>query len=372
MTLEELDRLAKERYHALDLKGALECYAQAFVEFPNLALAYNNYGNILREYGYPARAIRFLQTSIDLEPNDRVAPLNLALALLTMGDLRQGWNQFQARWKYRNHEHMLENNPKPMWGGEDIIGKTLLITCEEGDGDNIQFIRYVNALSEIGINVIIQTEPNLQSLFRASFKQTVITNKDVAPEHDYWIPILNLPLALDITYEKFMVINNYISPTPSMAKSWKKILGRKTKPRIAFGWRGHTKSYPREKILELVRKHPEYHWISLQTNLSQEDFNDLNDAGAVHYFEHITEWHDTAGLIANVDLVIGVDTGLIHLAGSMDANAVLLLDRYKTCWRWMLDREDSPWYPSIKIIRQKEINGFDEQLQRLEELLPKK
>lgn len=371
MTLEELDHLAKQKYYDLDLKGALECYALAFIEFPNLALAYNNYGNILREYGYPERAIRFLQSSIDLDTNDPVAPLNLALALLTMGDLRQGWQQFESRWKFRNHEHLL-NNDKPRWWGEDIRDKTLLVTCEEGDGDNIQFIRYVHALDSLGVDVIIQTEPNLQRLFQSSFKQQIITNKDVPPDHDYWIPILSLPGALNVTYEHFMKIDNYITIDNDHKKKWKKILGRKTKPKIAFGWRGHTKSYPREKIIEFIKRHPEYDWISLQANLSQEDLDDLNDAGVVHYFEHINDWYDTAGLISNVDLVIGVDTGLIHLAGSMGANTVLLLDRYKTCWRWLLNRDDSPWYPSVKLIRQKEANGFDEQLQRLEEVLPKK
>ncbi len=372
MTLEELDKLAKERYYANDLKGALECYALAFVEFPNLALAYNNYGNILREYGYPTRAIRFLQAAIDLDPNDRVAPLNLAIALLLMGDLRQGWRQFESRWKYRNHEHMLEERADTRWRGEDIRGKTLLVTCEEGDGDNIQFIRYVYALEQIGINVIIQTEPNLQRLFQSSFKQLVITNKDTPPEYDCWTPILSLPELLDVTYENFMKIDNYIKPSSESIKFWKKILGKKTKPRIVFGWKGHTKSYPRDKLLELVKKHPEYDWISIQTNLSNEDELALYDAGVVHYFQHITDWYDTAGLFANVDLMIGVDTGVIHLAGSMGINSVLLLDRYKTCWRWLQDRDDSPWYPSIKLLRQKEMGDYDEQLQRLAELLPKK
>lgn len=372
MTLEELDNLAKERYNALDLKGALECYARAFVEHPNLALAYNNYGNILREYGYPGRAVRFLQMSIDLDPDDRVAPLNLALALLIMGDLRQGWRQFESRWKFRGHEYMLEERTDARWRGEDIRGKKLLVTCEEGDGDNIQFIRYVKALEAIGIEVIIQTEPNLKRLFQSSFDQLVITNKDEPPEHDYWTPILSLPELLDVTYENFMKIDNYIIPNKLSVKEWKKILGKKTKPRIAFGWRGHTKSYPRDKILEFVKNHPQYHWISLQTNLTDEDDVALKDAGAVHYFQHINDWHDTAGLMANLDLVIGVDTGLIHMAGSMGTKAVLLLDKYKTCWRWMLDREDTPWYPSVQLIRQKEVNGYDEQLKRLEELLPKK
>lgn len=374
MTLEELDNLAKEKYYKDDLRGALACYAQAFLDYPYLALAYNNYGNILRELGHPVPAIGFLETAVKLNPEDRIAPLNLAIAYLINGDTKNGWKQFESRWRFRNHEHlMLEHIPR--WYGEDITGKTLLVTCEEGDGDNIMFCRYTNQLKEMGINVVLQTEINLVKLYKANFDVPIYDNVNDKPEADYWIPILSLPEVLDVNYDN---INGkpYLKADKELQKQWKKIVGKKTKPRIAFSYRGRTRNYDVEIIHEFIKNNNQYEWVSLQTGCTEEELTNLVDIGVTGYFDYIKDWHDTSGLLSQVDAVVCVDTGLAHLAGAMGVPCFILMDKYKTCWRWLLNREDTQWYDSVTLVLQDENKDYKGQLEKLskhlEKLKPKK
>ena len=136
--LNELDSKGKEYYNAYDYQNALLCYAQVFAKYPFLAQAYNNYAMILKAMGEPKLSYNFFRTAIDLNPEDRNFPFNLATAQLLNGDLTNGWEQFESRWRFKNHENVLNNYDKPRWEGQDITGKTLLITCEEGAGDNIR------------------------------------------------------------------------------------------------------------------------------------------------------------------------------------------------------------------------------------------
>jgi hypothetical protein len=373
MTLEELDILAKKHYYNLELMDSLRCYAAVFTEFPYLALAYNNYGNIMREMGHPKVAFGFLQNAINLDPDNKDYPFNLAIAHLINEDLPEAWDKFESRWKFKQHEHCLLGYNSPRWEGQDLNGKRLLVTCEEGDGDNLQFSMLTEYLEKQGCHVIHQTEPNIQRLFQNSFKNaTVITNKEEPPEYDYWTPILSIPRVIRMTYDNMPKVKNYLKADKKLVNFWKKELGEKTKPRIGFCWGGRTKQYPFEEMYKLIKNNPQYHWVSLQGSAEQDQIRLLDNEGVTFHFDKITDWYDTAGLVANLDMVIAVDTGLIHLAGGMGKSSCLLLDFYSTCWRWRLDLEDTIWYPSVKLFRQKEVRGFNEQLERVEDYLAKK
>lgn len=374
LNLEQLDNLAKECYYKNQFHDALICYARAFVDYPNLALAYNNYGNILREMGYPVPARGFLENAIKLDPNDRVAPLNLAISYLINGEMKEGWERFESRWRFRNHEHLLVTfSPRPRWQGQDFIGKTIVVTCEEGDGDNFQFIRYAKLLHERGAKVIAITELNIIRFFQANLPFTVLNNvDDVVPEHDYWCPILSLPEGFGANYENGLISGEpYMTMPDSEVKRWKKILGKKTKPRIGFSYRGRTKSFPSDVFINFMQNHPEYEWVSFQTGCEGEELIKLDQAKVTGHFDKITDWYDTAGIIKNLDAIVCVDTGLAHIAGSMGVPVFVLLDQYKTCWRWLLNREDTPWYDSVNLIRQKQWGVYDEQLDRLADSLSK-
>lgn len=367
MSLIEIDKKAKEFYYSDQLDKALWCYAQAFVQYPNLGLAYSNYGNILREMGYPTRAYKFLETAMELDPTERVPPFNYAVAHLAAGDLTKGWELFEARWRFKHHEDVLTQYQKPRWEGQKLKGKTIIIMCEEGDGDNIQFIRFVEQLEELEATVIIQTEPQLKSLFTSSFSNLVIDNTEPLPKHHYWTPILSVPRFLNITYENFPKVRQYIKPSKQL--KWSKLLGKKTKKRIGFCWKGRTKSIPFEVIQSFISMNPQYEWISLQAMLTEDEKNTLDSMGVKNYFDYISDWNDTAGLLKHVDCVVSIDTGLAHLAGALNIPTYLLLDKYRTCWRWLYDRNDSPWYPSMTLVRQNESRGYMEQFELLSQLL---
>lgn len=372
-TLDELDRIAKECYVNWDLEGSMRCYAAAFTAYPKLALAYNNYGCLLRETGYPEQAYGFLQNAIDLDPDNKDFPFNMAVAHLAAEDFPKGWELFEARWKFKQHEYALELYEKPRWEGQDLKGKTLMITCEEGDGDNLQFSRFTKYFEDMGCHVIHQTETNIVELFKNSFKNaTVVSNKDPLPDYDYWTPILSIPRVIQLnSYNDLPKCEKYLKVPTKVKKFWKEVLGDKVKPRIGFSWGGRTKSYPFERIVQMIKNNPDYEWINLQPNMEEDQASVLVGLNVVGYFEHITDWSDTAGLVSQLDGVVTIDTGLAHLTGGLGVPCFVLLDRYRTCWRWMYDRTDTPWYKSVTLVRQQTNLDYDGQLEQLSELLQK-
>lgn len=369
--LEYLDKKAKDHYYNGEFQQSLMTYAEVFSKYPFVGLAYNNYGNILRELGLLKLSYGFFATSLHLEPDNKIFNFNLAIAYLTDNNLEKGWNQFESRWGFKNHEHTLLGYTKPRWEGQDLNGKRLLVTCEEGDGDNMQFARFTEYLESLGATVIHQTEPQLKRLFTNSFKNAiVITNQDQAPDYDYWTPILSIPRVMKLySYDDMPYVVNYLTPTDSSIERGRKILGVKEKLRVGFCWGGRTKSFPFEKILHLIKHNPQVQWVNFQISASDEERHILNQLGVIDISSQVVDWEDTAGIMSHMDLMITIDTGLCHVAGSMGIPCLLILDRFKTCWRWLLDREDNVWYPSVRIIKQKEHNSYDEQLERVHQHL---
>jgi len=366
--LKRLDASAKEYYYNGDFQNALLTYAEVFAKYPYVGLAYNNYGNILRELGLTDLSFGFLETAVKIEPNNETYKFNLAIAHLIHNDLKNGWELFESRWGFKGHEHTLLGYNKPRWEGQDLKGKRLLVTCEEGDGDNIQFSRFTQHLESLGAHVIHQTEPGLFRLFTSSFPNaTVITNKDVAPDYDYWTPILSIPRVLGMhSYDDMPYVFGYLKPGSAYNPS---ILGPKEKIRIGICWSGRTKSYPFDKILSLVKNNTQFQWVNFQVQCNAEERKMLTDSGVTDLSPFIRDWDDTASVMNQIDLMISIDTGLCHIAGGLGIPCVLLLDKFTTCWRWLLNREDTVWYPSVRIIKQTSHHGYDEQLSRVQQHL---
>jgi hypothetical protein len=370
MTLEELDILGKKYYYEYDYPNALLCYAEVFARYPFLAQAYNNYGMILRAMGQPKLAYNFFKTAIDLDPEDRNFPFNLATTYLLKGDLNNGWEQFETRWRFKHHEHVLTSYEKPQWTGEDISGKRLIIICEEGAGDNFQFCRFTEEIHNMGIDIIHVTEPEWKTLFHSSFPYTtVIDNTETLPEYDYWIPILSIPKVLKVTYDNLKNVTNYIKPNNTAIAKWDNIVKDTDKIRVGLCWEGRSRSFPFEKLLSLIKSNSEVEWVNFQVMCDNNQRQFLVNSGVLDYSNHIYNWEDTAALMNTIDIFISIDTGLCHLAASMNKTCLLLLDRYNSCWRWLLDKNDSFWYPSIKIIRQQLPNVYDDQLIVIDEYI---
>jgi len=372
-------------YNELIIKGAqyraesrpadaLVCYAQAFIMQPTIGTAYNNYGNVLREMGFPRQAIGFLQTAIAIDNNDVMAKFNLAVCYLLDGDLDLGWTQYENRWQYEHLNGMLPKFVQPRWTGQDLTGKTILVTGEQGHGDSLQFIRFIEQLKDKGARIITNFDPLLSKLFKASFPKNVMVMEpgDSVSDFDYWSPVMSLPGVLEINYQNLPHKMQYLTATPACRDEWQKKLGLKYKLRIAFTWSGRRDSWinqhkaiPFEKMLGLIQRNPEYEWINLQTDCTAEEEAILTAAGVKSFRSDIKDWHDTAGLIHHCDVVISVDTAVGHLAGALGKTFWLPLNQFAQCWRWLLNRNDSPWYPSCRIFRQPSIGNWDEPLERI-------
>jgi hypothetical protein len=354
---------------------ALACYAQAFIQNPDMGSAYNNYGNVVREMGYPERAIGFLLNAIAINEKDSVAQFNLAVAYLLAGDLQRGWKQYEKRWTFEHLDGKLPKLSEPRWEGQDLQGKTIIVTGEQGHGDNIQFCRFAEQLARLGANVVICVDNNLKPLLVNSFMSsvTILGSDDLLPKFDYWTPIMSVPGFLGITYDNLPYKLQYLMPNQDSIKLWQDRLGKKMKLRVGFCWSGRRDSWinqhkavPFEKMFGLIKHNPQYEWINLQADCTEEEQAQLIAEGVRAFPGVIQNWNDTAGLIMNLDVVIAVDTAVGHLAGALGRPFWLPLNQFGQDWRWLLKRNDSPWYPSCRIFRQPSIGAWDEPLAQIE------
>ena len=360
-------------------ENAIACYAQAFVQDYNDANAFNNYGNVLREMGRPKQAVPFLANAIALDPNNVTAKFNLAVAWLLMGDYQNGFRQYEERWNYEHLAGTLPNLPKPRWKGEEVKDKTILFIGEQGHGDTIQFIRFVEQFGNAGAKIVAVVDPGLVELFRTSLippTVTVVAYGAELPEYDMWTPMMSIPGYSRLTLETLPHRVQYLKASDECSRAWAERLGAKNRLRIGFCWSGRPDSWinqhkamPFEKMLELIKRCPEYEWINLQIAATDEQAKLLADAGVSLFPGTIQNFNDTAGLITHLDLVVSVDTSVAHLAGAMGRPTWIPLNQFGQDWRWLLDRDDNPWYPTARLFRQPSIGNWDPVIDKIQKFL---
>jgi len=339
---------------------ALKCYAQAFVEDMDLAAAWNNYGNVMRECGQPARAVPFLQHAIALEPQNVTAHFNLAVSYLIQGNYAQGWPLYEVRWNYEHLAGQLPKHTQPRWTGQDLKDKIILVEGEQGHGDNIQFVRFLWNLHVAGAKIKLKVTDGLIPLLSNSpIIEQVGGYLDDVGEFDYWTPIMSIPGILGITLENLPKPVNYLNVDMNKQQEWLQILGPKTRMRVGFCWSGRRdawlnrhKGMPFEDMLDLIRTNSQYEWVNLQIDATPEEEAALVEVGVKAYPGSITSFVDTAALIMAMDVVIGVDTAVSHLSGALGRPTWIMLNWFGTDWRWLLNRDDSPWYSTARLFRQ--------------------
>ena len=377
MTSNELVLAGNQHRANHDPEQALSCYAQAFVLDRHNAHAFNNYGNVLRECGDPAGAIPFLQRAMALDPTNTTAQFNLSVAYLLMGDYAQGWPQYETRW---NFEHMAGTLPKysqPQWAGQDLEGKTIFVVSEQGLGDNIQFVRFLEVLLNKKAQIILSANSNLAPLFEKSSSRIQIVATDQIPEQfDYWIPIMSIPNAINLTLDTLPRNLAYLKADPEKIEHWRQQLGPKHRLRVGFcysgrkdNWLNAHKGMDIDTMLELVKQNSNYDWINLQMDADAEDLEKMQDLNCSIYNDQINNFADTAGLVHHLDVVISVDTAAAHLAGAMGRPTWIPLNWFGTDWRWLLDRNDSPWYPSVRLFRQPAMGAWTPVLDKIHQYL---
>ena len=349
--------------HQPDL--ALACYAQAFVQDYGSAGAFNNYGNVMREMGFPDRAQPFLEHAIRIDPKNETARFNLAVCLLLQGNYQQGWSAYEDRWSFEHLKGALPKLPQPRWTGEDLTNKTILVIGEQGLGDTIQFARFCDTLIKQGAQVVLVVDATLVSLFSGNNQLKVIPFNTELPAYDYWTPIMSIPGILGVTVDTLAAPLSYIAVSSALRAEWQKRLGPPRQLRVGFSWSGRKdswihqhKSVPFGQIVNLIQSCPQYEWVNLQIDADEAESKILNELGCSTYPGTITCMADSAALIACMDVVVSVDTAVSHLSGALGKPTWIMLNHYGTDWRWLLNRADSPWYPTARLFRQPAIGNW--------------
>jgi tetratricopeptide (TPR) repeat protein len=339
---------------------ALQRYDQALKLRPDYAEAAFNRGVTLGELLRPREAAASYERALEINPQFIEARYNLGLARLQMGDFAQGWKDYESRWQESLQLRTKPEFTQPLWlGAESLKGKTILLHAEAGLGDTLQFCRYAKAVAARGARVVMQVQRPLVTLLTAlAGTDKVLPNGARLPAFDYHCPLMSLPLAFKTALKTIPADVPYVHSDPARVAQWRKRLGRKSKnPRIGLVWRGNpahrndeNRSLALTNLLPLLQHKAE--WISLQHTVSDSDAAMLEQHNGIRHFgAQLKDFADTAALVALMDMVITVDTSVAHLAGAMGKPVWILLP-FNPDWRWLLARDDSPWYPSARLLRQ--------------------
>ncbi len=350
---------------------ALACYDRAIALQPNYPEAFSNRGATLWELKRHNEALASYDRAIAIQPEFPEAHWNAASLRLLTGDFARGWAEYEWRWKYKTMALAKRKFAKPQWGGEPIEGKTILVHSEQGLGDAIQFCRYVPLLAARGARVILEVDRRLQELMLSlDGAAQVLSVGDALPEFDAHCPLLSLPRAFHTLLETVPSQTPYLRASPERVTKWNTRLGPKHGLRVGLIWSGNpahhrdqARSIEFSALLPLLDAGATF--FSLQKDVRPADAAVLakrNDV--VQLADELADFSDTAAVMAQLDLIISVDTSTVHLAGALGRPIWILLP-YLPDWRWLLDRDTSPWYPTARLFRQDESRRWDSVIPRV-------
>ncbi|MDB5299043.1 MAG: hypothetical protein JWO87_706 [Phycisphaerales bacterium] len=329
--------------------------------------------------GKPAEGLLALDHALRIHPGEAKLVWYRAWGRLLMGDYERGWPDYEARW----HDPELRQSfrrpfSQPQWRGEDIRGKTVLIHAEQGLGDTLQFARYAPLLADRGAKVVLEAQAELVSLLRRSMPQVeVIQTGQPLPAFDLHVSMLSLPLAFGTTLQTVPATVPYLTVDPYAIERWRAKLAGLSGLKVGVVWAGRpthlndrNRSVRLERLAPLAQV-PGVTFLSLQMGDAADQMREL--PAGMHLIDmrsELTDFDATAGLVSALDLVISVDTAIVHLCGAL-ARPVWAMIQFDPDFRWMLAREDSPWYPTVRLLRQPAFGDWDTVARRAAEELGK-
>ncbi len=376
------------RGHALTglrrFDDAVQSHDRALTLQPKLAEAHCGRGVTCAETGRIEEALANFTRARTLRPNYAEAYVNEAMYRLVQGDFERGFESYEWRWETSQLRGYKRDFPQPQWrGAEEVRGKTILLHAEQGLGDTIQFARYAPLLTARGARVILEVQGPLRALMTTvPGGAEVIAAGDPLPDFDMHCPLLSLPLAFGTRLDTIPHDVPYLSAPADKVAAWRARLGERTRPRIGLVWAGNPrKELPnvnridgeRSMALDALAPLFDVDACSFYSLQKGDDAVKQLHAGAwrsrvVDFTDDLNDFSDTAALIENLDLVVAVDTSVLHLAGAL-GRPVWLMNRFNTCWRWLRGRDDSPWYPSLRQFRQDAGRDWDSVVRRVADAL---
>ena len=350
---------------------ALVSYDRAIALQADYPEAFSNRGATLWELKRHDEALASYDRAIALQPTFPEAHWNAASLRLLTGDFECGWEEYEWRWKYKTMALAKRNFAQPQWNGEPIEGKTILLHSEQGLGDAIQFSRYVPLVAGRGARVILEVDRRLRELMSSlDGVAQVLSTGDALPEFDVHCPLLSLPRAFRTSLATVPSRTPYFIAPPERLEKWATRLGPKRGLRVGLIWSGnpahhrdHARSIDLSALAPLLDVPATF--FSLQKDVRTADAAVLaGRSDVVQIADELADFSDTAAVMAQLDLIISVDTSTVHLAGALGRPVWILLP-YLPDWRWLLDRDTSPWYPTARLFRQDETRRWNSVIPRV-------
>jgi Flp pilus assembly protein TadD len=348
---------------------AIVCYRKAAEIAPEYHESFSNLAAALIAKNLLSQAVEACRRAIALSPDFATAHHNLGQCLLAEGNFPEGWKEYVWRARVKQADLICRDFHQPHWNGEDLAGKTILIHAEQGIGDAIQFIRFLPQVKARGGLIILDCRPELLRLFDGQFDvDQWIKTGDVLPHFDVHCPMMSLPMALGTTLESIPGSVPYLAANSEARLRWKQRLANDPSLKIGLTWAGNpTHSRDRQRSMPLsnfapLAEIPGITLYSLQKGAAASQA--LQMPKLADWTGELPDIAEIAALIVNLDLVITVDTSIAHLAGALGKPVWVLL-AFSPDWRWMLDRTDSPWYPTMRLFRQNQRGDWTQPIRKI-------
>ncbi len=357
-------------------REAGECFRRALALNPEYAEAYSNLGDVLQEQNRPREALPCYRQALALKPDYADAHLNLSLSLLAIGDFAAGWPEYEWRWQATDATEPVL--PQPRWTGSPMSGRRILLRCEQGLGDALQFVRYADLVKQRGGQVIVECQHSLASLLSTcpGVDEIAITGESL-PAFDLHVPLLSLPGIFRTTLEDIPANVPYLRPDETLVEMWRQELSSDKGFKVAIAWQGNPvhkgdrwRSIPLAHFAGIAAMRG-VSLYSIQMGVGRDQLDAFSARWPIKDLgDRVGDFHNTAAILRNFDLVISCDSAPAHLAGALGLNVWVALASAPD-WRWLVDRTDSPWYPTMRLFRQSEQAHWEGVFQSIEEELAK-
>lgn len=352
---------------------ALTYYVKALEINPIFPAALHNFAFTLKKKGHVHEAIEVFEKLLKRYPNYSLGRFNLSTAYLSIGDFERGWDLYESRWEAYNESP--KRFESPLWDGiADLNKKTIIVYAEQGYGDTFQFIRYLPLLKEKGARIIFETQAALYDILKlCPYIDQLITSKSPKVTADYHIPLMTLPLLFKTRVDTVPATIPYLYAQPQLVQYWKNRLAHDQNIKVGICWHGNGQ-YPTQSLrkaveaksipLRMFAQIAEIPGVSLYSLQKVDGTSEIVNAGfTIHDFgdEFDTKngrFMDTAAIMKHLDLVLTIDTSIVHLAGGLGVKTILLLPN-PADWRWIVKQDYTPWYPSMKLFIQDEPHAWE-------------
>ena len=363
--------LALALREANQLDEAAAALSVAVRQAPNDPQPIGNLAGILKDLGRLDEAEAMYRDILRRHPDDAAAHVNLGVSLLTAGHFAEGWREWE--WRFLAEPATQRQLAKPRWQGEALDGRTLLVHAEQGIGDMLQFCRFLPIAARGGRLLVEVHRPLVGLLVQLPGVVGTVGLGDPLPPFDLQCPMLSLPYVAGMASERDIPPEMpYLRPEPSLVDQWRRRTAALSGLRVGLVWAGNPERMRMDRRrsialsrLDCLHDVPGVTFVSLQKGAAPAELvGSALGTAMVNWTDELTDFGQTAALVQTLDLVIGVDTAVVHLAGAM-GKPVWLLNRFDTCWRWLRDRDDSPWYPTLRQFRQSKPGDWESVVERV-------